>query len=227
MTLSNVDDSRADKVLLLLSTDWFAPFWPSLGLYLSKEKRCSIQSDLREEVRRVFVGTTYWNAHFNPERMQSTERALLQAFSEESAASRALKSILRGSVSQDETPNVWLLSSMTEMLIASGDDTLPAKVIENAHHAWQMAQGQVRNWCDICMRSQSGWDETIKNLTPDLPCWLADFVAVGLQSVDVFGMYWSELAGIVSFSERNELVRWYERTAQVLIGDKIDFSALL
>jgi len=222
-----VDDARADKVLLLLSTDWFAPYWPTLGLYLPADRKRAVQADLREEVRRVFVGATYWHAHFDPERVQSTERALLQAFREDLAASRAIASAVQGSVPQEQNADVWLLSSMTEMLIASGDNTLSAKIVESARLAWQMAQGQVHDWRDICTRSQSNWDETIKSLTPDLPCWLADFVAVELQSVDAFGMYWSELTEAISSTERNELVRWYERTAQELTGDKIDFSSLL
>lgn len=227
MSLINVDDARADKVLLLLSTGWFGPYWPVLGLYLPAARKGSIQAALREEVRRVFVGATYWHAHFDQDRMQSTERALLRAFGEDPAASRVLAKVLQGSVPQDQAADVWLLSSMTEMLIASGDATLSARVVDSAQLAWQMAQGQVQDWCDICTRSKSSWDETVKSLTPDLPCWLADFVAVDLQSVDAFGMYWSELAGTVTPTERNELVRWYERTAQELTGEKIDFSSLL
>lgn len=222
-----MDDARADKVLLLLSTDWFAPYWPTLGIYLPADRKRAVQTELREEVRRAFVGATYWHAHFDPERIQSTKRALLQAFRQDLVASRAISSAVQGSVPLEQSADVWLLSSMTEMLISSGDDTLTAKIVESARCAWQTAQGQAHDWRDICTRSQSNWDMFIKSLTPDLPCWLADFVTIELQSLDAFGMYWAEFTEAIGSTERNELVRWYERTAQELTAGKIDFSSLL
>lgn len=219
-------NTLADKLLLLLSTDWFAPYWPSLGLFLPRAAKANAQSALRAEVRQAFEGSTYWNTSFEPARVARTRAALTRAFSKHERAAAVIGSLLERSAVSDTVSESWLLSSMTELLVNSGVDEVSGEVIELARAAWHTATVGSMDWSDLCVRSDSDWDRTIKALTPDLPSWLGDFVAIDLQCVDSFGLFWSEVRDTLTLDQRNELRHWYERTALDLTGQAVQFDFL-
>jgi hypothetical protein len=99
-------------------------------------------------------------------------------------------------------------------------------VIELARAAWQQVIAEPVDWEDLCMRSDSDWDVAVKRLTPDLPCWLADFVAVDIQCADSVGLFWAEVRHNLTLDQCSELRRWYERTALDLTGESVAFDLL-
>ncbi len=222
-------DATADKLLLLLSTDWFAPYWSSIGLYVAQDKKGETQRLLREEVRRSFLGRTYWRAAFDAPRIESTSGALLAAF--EGTAGDATKQTLlalvgRGQLVQESARETWLLSTMTEMLVDSGDESLSAELIDAIRAAWNLSQIGSMNWREICEGSSTEWDQSVRSLTPDLPCWLADFVATEIKDMDQFGMFWSELHRLATESMIDGLKGWYKATALVLTGEDVDLRCI-
>lgn len=219
-------DIAGDKLLLLLSTDWFAPYWSCVGLYLPEQEKLEVQSHLREEVRHSFAEETYWNAPFDAERVQRTRQALLHAFAGNAVAARTIDSLLQHSTPSEDAGPSWLLSGMTEMLLGGSDEQVSMEVVDFARAAWHVASMGSKNWRDLCSRSNSSWDETVKGLTPDLPCWLADVLTVEIQVTDTFGLYWSELRDAMNAKQRGELLQWYEKTALDLTGEAIDLGAL-
>lgn len=220
-------DTTADKLLLLLSTDWFAPYWPSIGLWVNRGNKNEIQRLLRHEARRVFIGGTYWQADFEVARLEETNTALLSAFEEcrESQAKKRLIALINPEISSQElAKDVWLLSTMTEMLANSGDESLPTELVNAVRLVWGRAQIGAISWRDICENASTEWDVAIKSLTPDLHCWLADFVAVEIKDLDAFGLFWSDFRKLQTEKMVNALKDWYRATAHALTGEVIEFS---
>jgi hypothetical protein len=218
-------DATADKLLLLLSTDWFAPYWPSIGLWVNRDNKHGIQRLLRAEAQRVFVGRTYWHAAFDSARLEATSTALLSAFEnygEIEAGKRLVALIGREPSIQEPAKEAWLLSTMTEMLADSGDESLPAELLNAVRAAWSVAQIGSRSWRDICEKASAEWDAVIQRLTPDLTCWLADFVAVEIQDIDSFGLFWSDFRQLQTEQMVNRLKDWYRTTAHSLTGEAIE-----
>lgn len=223
-------DATADSLLLLLSTDWFAPYWPSIGLYVDQDEKREIQRLLRDEARRSFFGRTYWHAAFDAARMEATRKALFGAF--EGSAGAATKQTLlalvgRGELVQESARETWLLSTMTEMLVDSGEESLSSELVDAIRSAWSLSQTGSMNWRDICEMANTEWDRSVRSLTPDLPCWLADFVTADIKDMDQFGMFWSELHQLVTEAMIDDLKGWYKTTALALTGEDVDLREVL
>jgi hypothetical protein len=222
-------DTTADKLLLVLSTDWFAPYWPSIGLYVAKDKKADVQRRLREEVRRSFLGRTYWHAAFDASRVESTSGALLAAF--EGNAGEATRQALlalagKGQLVHESGREIWLLSTMTEMLVDSGDESLSADLIDAIRRAWNLSQSGSTDWLEVCEGSSTEWDLSVQSLTPDIPCWLADFIAAEIEDVDQFGMFWSELHRLATESMIDGLRDWYKAAAIALTDEDVDLRCI-
>jgi hypothetical protein len=73
-------DNAADKVAMLLSTDWFQPYWPAIDLNATLESIACIQKGCRGIVNRI-VGEAeeYWLISFAEERVRATREAVLMS----------------------------------------------------------------------------------------------------------------------------------------------------
>jgi hypothetical protein len=218
-------DPIADKFVLLLSTDWFFPYWPCLGLYVSPKEKAQIQRALREEIQRSFLGKTYWRASFESARVESTYRALFEAFKRagRDTTADALAALTeKRATGAESNRDAWLLATMTEMLADSGDRYLSSDLVDAVQKAWQLSRTGTVNLGTLCEQSSTEWDVAIRALTPDLPDWLATFLSTEIQLTDQFGIFWSEFQHTASASQIEELKQWYRATSHALTGEYVD-----
>src|SRR6516162_11289086 len=71
-----IPDTMADKAAMLLSTDWFGPYWSVIGIEADNAKVC-IQNGCRDIVRG-FVGDAgdYYLINFSHDRIEGTREDL-------------------------------------------------------------------------------------------------------------------------------------------------------
>jgi hypothetical protein len=69
-------DTMVDRVVMLLSTDWFLPYWYLIGIDASEPKLC-VQKGCRQIVHEVMNGATnYYHTNFSDERFRATRQSI-------------------------------------------------------------------------------------------------------------------------------------------------------
>ncbi|HEX7286558.1 MAG TPA: hypothetical protein VF532_10265 [Candidatus Angelobacter sp.] len=176
-TADMVSDNAADKVAMLLSTDWFQPYWPVIGLNVTLESMSCIQKGCRDIVSSmVGVAEEYWLISFSEERVRATREAVLALAGRcglDAASAERLNDLCRERPQREEREKTaWLFRMVLAEL--AGDNSLTPEVrlvLENADGTFQF---------DDKFHAQSGWDRRIRDLTPDLPTFLSDWISVGV-----------------------------------------------
>lgn len=167
---------------MILSTDWFQPYWPILGLNTTLESRRCIQQGCREIVNQM-VGDAkqYWLISFAEDRVRATREGVLSLAGRcglDVASAEQLGELCRDRPDRDEREKTaWLLRSVTAELVS--DDGLTSDVKQ----ALERAGATFRSDEDFQLlnsESQSPWDRRIRDLTPDLPMYLSDWISVGV-----------------------------------------------
>src|SRR6516225_6613441 len=91
--------NKLDKVIMLLSTDWFFSEWPIIGIVIDDKKKKVLQHGCREIVRKMVSGATeYWLISFSAKRTQETLsqfELLLKTSKVEGAAFKRISALTR------------------------------------------------------------------------------------------------------------------------------------
>ena len=112
----------ADKLSMLLSTNWFFDHWPMIGLVVNGSQHMSIQLACRNIVKEMMSdATVYWNVSFSAERRAKTESDLIACFVA-SGADRPVIEHLRatlgnGSIGSYDSGSSSMLAAMTDQLL--------------------------------------------------------------------------------------------------------------
>lgn len=176
-TADMICDNTADKVAMLLSTDWFQPHWPVIDLNATLESAACIQKGCRDIVHRM-VGEAeeYWLISFAEERVRATREAVMTLAGRcglDVASTERLNELCRERPGREEREKTaWLFSTVLPEL--AGDHLFTPEVrlvLENANGSFQF---------DGKFQPRSGWDRRIRDLTPDLPTYLSDWISVGV-----------------------------------------------
>jgi hypothetical protein len=120
-------EAQADKLVMLLSADWFYPFWNQVGLNVDDAKRKKLQENCRTLVRELMASyAEYWLISFAPERIATTYQGLLASCARlripEPQSSR-IREIVEGMQGEDDRGTVWLLGMLTRMAAKGSYET--------------------------------------------------------------------------------------------------------
>jgi hypothetical protein len=213
-----------DKIVMLLSSDWFLPYWNKLGIGGGEEEKSCLQKACREIVRQIMAGAhEYYNVSFSPERLQVSNLMLNESMRRCRFPEDAISQVVELINWQGGTESIaWVLSALTMRLLmndAASEDPLPDPGIRDA-----MAQVHARhdlgrfNFQELCLRSTSHWDRYLRGLTPDLPGSLADYLSERLLPEMSFRQIWTDLSKELTPEQQDELRTWYRRTAETSMG---------
>lgn len=215
-----------DKLVMLLSADWFFPHWHLIGVFTEDKKKFLLREGFREMVRQIMSDTTqYWETNFSAARVKES-RAMLEALLkrcdlEDVTANRITDLISREELPIDEGTR-WLLVSMTEQLlegsITTPLDTAITEVLRREWDQWQNLDEIDFKRC--CLNSTSNWDQYLRNATPDLPTMLADYVSA-IASNSKFEVLWGFINVNLTVKQRHDLLSWYRSTGQSLTGEPL------
>lgn len=217
-------DTSIDRLAMLLSTDWFFPYWSAIGLRMDPEKRTFLQQGCRKIVEDMIRGAEqYYLISFSVDRLLSTQNSFWELISSAQLDDELVRTI-RGLLSPDseESGTRWMLTLNTEMLLQN-PSSLPTGIpdlnpnVKGALRSWAERQPERFDFNILCMDSKTAWDIHVRGLTPELPAMLADYVEVGL----IGELKFRDLQRVIhSFFETDkiELQNWYSVVAGKLTG---------
>lgn len=222
----NMPDTFFDKLAMLLSTDWFFPWWASIGLRIPRHEKHRIQHECREEVKAIVSSAdTYWLASFEIARVERTmvriSGLLIRSVSKNSALSRKFVDLENFANGQSSEIYPDLIEVMMDLLISgdlSSDSHMDVNVSEHIINIWKEVGKNNIDYSKYCEESRGEWDIIISSLTPDLPCMTADFVSLELESRDRVANFWSYISSSLDAAAVISVIRWYEDVANDLTG---------
>ena len=175
-------DTTADTLVMLLSTDWFLPYWSTIGIEAKKRKDC-IQQGCREIVRHMIAGAEeYYLISFSEDRVNATREALQALAAKCGLDSASSERIAELSAPRPERhwqeTTAWLLTVALDELLQ--DDQLEASIKATLQRAKANFSFDDLDFEQLCMNSRSQWDAYIRQLTPELPTSLSNWIAVAV-----------------------------------------------
>lgn len=216
---------------MLLSTDWFLPFWSRVGLNVQSAERVKVQEACRITVGHILSGAPgdarqYWLTDFSPERLAKSQSLLTQGLRERKVPAEVLSSIesfIRGNNPTIDGPTQWLVVSLTEQLI-NGESSvrldLPSVTQRALKEAWSRCHEVDLDWGELCRQSSSSWDAYSRSLTPDLPLMLADSASDFVNQPE-FACFWEFVQTALTNTERKQLLHWYHTAAESLTNNPL------
>jgi hypothetical protein len=232
-----VAKAKADKVLMLLSAEWFAPYCKSFGLVLTDDEQALVQRAARNAVRSFMGGTdTYWNIDLSQQRVARTVHSFSKALRDSGLSSTAVTQMLdlfaeKQTDVEAVATTLWLFSALSDQLISSNSTgsrpEVSANTLRVVRSMWQASARDAASeeFERTALASQSEWDRYLRSLTPDLPTYLSDWAAQNLKNADRFQRFWAQLFWITSATDRRILQNWYQAEAGKLADPS--FSPML
>lgn len=215
-----------DKLAMLLSTDWFFPWWPSIGLLISYDDKKVAQNKCRDEVK-VFTRNfdNYWIISFDDVRIEHTSRHIIDTIKEYVYPGFMLFDLVNNGGTKIE-PNsqkipLDLIGIMTELLVSDRNSIefdLPEDVCSIVTYCWKKSEEEDIDYSALCRSGRGEWDQIISNLTPDLPCMTADFVSIDIDSHNRIARFCGLINSKLTGQSMHLLTDWYENFARELTG---------
>ena len=212
-----------DKLVMLLSTDWFFPYWRMIGILADDRRKSLLREGCREIVRQIMSSATqYWETNFSESRVRET-RAMLDTLLERSDLDEVNLNRIIGIASGGSSPiddgTRWLIVGMTEQLL-NGYVTAPVDItiaegLRRVRDEWITLDEIDFKKCSL--NSVSKWDQYLRHATPDLPDMLAHHVSA-IASDSRFDLLWGFINVNFTAKQRYELISWYRTTGQSLTG---------
>ena len=168
-----------DKVAMLLSADWFAPYWLAVGLAVSPEEQLLAQRAARAAVRNLMKGVeVYWGVDFTDQRMSATQSDLLAGLRSSGIDARVIDQIsglLNEHAENDRSvsTSLWLFGALCDQLCAASVDArLDRNLVRIVRALWQGSKNHNVGRIELenaLRASNTSWDRYLCCLTPDLP----------------------------------------------------------
>jgi len=216
--------------IMLLSTDWFWPFWSEIGLDVDTATMLKIQEGCREIVRDVIAhvvsGEKYdfecinWTQASELEAKSRFER-LLEGLRAKPAVSAVAKVWIAESY-EDHIGATMILRLLTcELIEGAGTEANPVPdfpvraAVAEAIVQYEIDPPQFK---DIAMKSTTTWDSYLRGLFEAIPnevppTALSTYLQpnVGIHRAKVL---WNRVRERLSARQQNDLLSWYRAMAK-------------
>jgi len=209
----------ADNLTMLLSTDWFQPFWNAIGLSIDEPKKEFLQKSCRKIVSQILGGAAeYWLTSFSDDRCRETEDLLRGVIRASGAGEPGLAVVDEWIATSDEDLKAGsLFDGLTEDLVSDRCDEQigpPDPAVGKAVAAeWTKLIAPELDFEELCAQSKSTWDKQIRQLTPDLPTYIANTLSIFIRARH-FKMFWASIQRELKPEQIKELVNWYRSAAR-------------
>ena len=202
-----------DYLIMLLSTDWFLPYWAEIGVNLAEVRQIGIQQGCREIVKQMLSGCQdFYRSNVSPERKQETDArflTLLRKWDAESEVSEAQEKW--ANLSREKLNPAFMCTSHTIELVRQNrqeggpdlDSTIRAEVVK----LWEELHMNPPRFPDICLESKSDWDVYTRSLLTN-PQTLANILNSVLRDRN-FREFWTHLHHRLTPQQLKELGSWY------------------
>lgn len=207
-----------DKLAMLLSTDWFLPYWSDIGIVAEESVKSSIQRQCREIVAQILSGVqSYYQASFSDDRKNQT-RLMFESMARQSKAETVERAIEEWEqMTDEELKAASIYTSLTDNLFSNDIrdvdpklDSAIAAVIIKAQRKYKLAPFE---FLEKCESSDTPWDRYTRELTPQQPTALADNLAAVLTARR-FEAFWNSVRDRLTPAQREDLMIWYREMAK-------------
>ncbi len=208
-----------DKLVMLLSTAWFAPYWYEIGIEIDEGTKSHVQQECQIIVKEMLSGASeYYSIPFSEERKEQTKLMLVSSI-KRTHAEGAFAGVIEewASVSRDDLTAAWIYSGFVEDLISGritdGDAKLESRValaVADLRKPYKLAPFEFSEKCEA---SQNPWDSYIKGLTPEQPTALADELAARLTARR-FRALWDSVRTGLTPAQQQQLITWFHEMAK-------------
>ena len=220
-----------DQLIMLLSSDWFLPKWHLLGLEAPPKAKAALQQHCRAMTMELLDGeVNYWMISFDAERIERTQADFF---------SGALKSKLpkfdieilgriadRTKDEENGQHNASLLISLTLLLTTcpteAADLPLAPSIISTVRSTSHIFELDIKSMATESSCSTSEWDKRLRETTPDLPEYIADFAQDIVTNGNKFFLFWKAVLGNLDTDQKLSLIAWYKTAALKLVGHRIE-----
>ena len=206
---------------MLLSTDWFAPYWNVIGIEADRQKQC-LQNGCRDIVLRV-VGEAqdYYLVDFSHDRIEKTRedlRLLVRNCKLTKAAATHVEELAAHKSGRDQLgKTAWLFRNLHDELV--NDHSLDQQIrTAMARSRSEFSFASELNFEEVCLRSSTAWDGYIRNLTPELPASLAYLVSTDLLTIAEL----SDVLKQLTSDQRKQLYGRFRVAAKSLTGVEME-----
>ena len=203
-----------DQLIMLLSTDWFFPYWAEIGIVIREDKRIGIQQGCRELVRRILHGaSSLFLIDFSLERRKETDfgfLALLRACDAESEVLATWEEWAK--LTHEELSKSWTCSHLNQRLsvgdVPTGIPPLDATVRREVIELWNKYAVKPSLFRDVSKNSTTDWDVYIRSLSGK-----PEFLPSQLRKVLLsqrLRPFWANVRERLTPPQIQQLVRWYQ-----------------
>jgi hypothetical protein len=212
-----------DYLIMLLSTDWFLPYWTEIGIDIAEDKRISIQQGWREILEEILWGfDSLHPVGFCGKRKQATESkfiALLLRCEAEQEVSATRTEWAR--LSHEELTAVFLCASLNRQ-IPSADGSGVAPYLEfpiraEAVKRWEAHALDPSVFEDICLSSKTEWDIRTQKLLVSPKTLKNQLWRVLLDHR--LRAFWADLRGRLTPEQLQQLASWYRAMMKITTKD--------
>lgn len=208
-----------DQIVMLLSTDWFLPYWFLIGFDSEDSAKISIQRDCRDVMKRILGDADeYWLISFSEDRLRDTFASLEFSLDKAGIAKEAWLDLQQWALlSNDQLRLGWYIAYLTEALLSNqlGNDglLLDPKIKEILLRAQERNADPQISLVELAEESRSSWDSYIKKLTPDQPNYVPEHFQV-LIAARSFRSIWKFVQSKLTEAQKRQLIEWYSKVAK-------------
>jgi hypothetical protein len=216
-------ERMADSLIMLLSTDWFLPYWAEIGIKTSEEKKSCVQQGCRKIVAQILGDNeSKFMSDFSDERMRETEARLL-ALIQNCGAELELSETCKewANLSNQERNAAWNCARSNSQLrlgaVSENGPVLDTSIRSEVGRIWEQYHVEAYAFRDICLHSKTDWDMYAQI------AWNGPTVLVGqLQSVLQYRRlreFWNQLRQRLTVQQLDQLVSWYRAMIDFRLHD--------
>ena len=213
MNRDPIMSNMTDNLIMLLSTDWFLPYWGEIGISIDEVKKRGIQQGCREIVKYILSGSKdYYLRNISLKRKRKSVfrfRALLRKWEAEPEVSETYEewaNLFLGKLNASFT--YWCSTiELVQDRVQEGGPNLNASIRAEVVKAWETSHMEVPGFPDICLKSESSWDAYTRTLLVS-PKSLGTILnsVLGEHS---FKSFWTNLRQRLTPEQVQELLAWY------------------
>lgn len=202
-----------EYLVLLLSTDWFLPYWTEIGIDMVDAKKVGIQQGCRHIIDQIAAGdnSTFVLSFSGDHRQETGSKflALLREWEAEPEVSATLREW--ENLSHRELTAVVECAMLNgEIPSADGSGNVPClefAIRVEVVKAWELHSLKASVFREICLSSQTSWDLRTQKLLSSPRTLVNQLWRVLLDHR--FRAFWTDVQQRLSSQQLQELVSWY------------------
>jgi hypothetical protein len=208
-----------DTLIMLLSSDWFLPFWEEIGIESDDASKTAIQDGCRAIVREFMDDSgSYYHIDFREERWRGTNSTFIDLLGRFGAgAVKPLAALDWGGSPPDDLSTGIMLWALTDDSLMSGEKgTTPALNDSIRLQIADLSMSSVVNpdeFDEISRRSNSSWDRYLEGLFEETPEALSTKACFAVKQRRLRSL-WSRICRRLTEQQKGDFLSWYRAMAK-------------